>query len=240
MHQWQSFGVSLIGPGHIKKNIPNQDYFLEEHGDGFDCIVIADGVGSSKHSDIGSAFICNSVIKSIKILTIQKKEFIIEHFIEKIKDIFLHSIAPININECATTCLFAVHIYNKVYVGMLGDGLCSVVLENNEIKTLSDDKSDKFSNITTAMSKNTKFTDWKTLEFLEKEFKSVLLCTDGISDDLNDDIKRFVLDFSNNYCTKNKTKMDIVTDILESLLKWKVLRHSDDKTIACLYKIGDF
>lgn len=239
MYQWQSFGISVIGPSHIKKNIPNQDSFLEEHGDNFDCIVVADGVGSSKYSNIGSAFICNAVVNAIKIILKQNKQFVIEHFIEKIKKIFLDSITPINTNECATTCLFAIHIYSKVYIGMLGDGLCSVTLENNEIKILSDDKSDKFSNITTAISENTKFTDWKTLEISDNEFRSVLICTDGISDDLSENIKKFTLDFSNNYCVKDKTKNDNVKDILESLLTWKVPKHSDDKTIACLYKIGE-
>jgi serine/threonine protein phosphatase PrpC len=123
---------------------------------------------------------------------------------------------------------------------MLGDGLCSVLLEDNEVKILLDDKSDKFSNITNAISANTKFSDWKILEFSENDFKSVLLCTDGISDDLNNDIEKFALDFFNDYCIKSKNKTDSVNEILESLLTWKVPKHSDDKTIACLYKTGVF
>ncbi len=59
---------------------------------------------------------------------------------------------------------------------------------------LSEDKSQGFSNITAALSPNVTANDWRYLSLQEEECDAVVLCTDGVSDDL-DDVDGFVKGF---------------------------------------------
>lgn len=48
-------GVSLVGKGHIKDEISCQDYhFVKSIDDGWGIVIVSDGAGSSKFSEIGS------------------------------------------------------------------------------------------------------------------------------------------------------------------------------------------
>ena len=82
---WKSFGVSMIGPGHIKNGIPNQDYFMDKHSKNFDCIVVSDGVGSCVRSDRGSQVACRAVIDTVFALNIEDSLPSIDLFVDQIK-----------------------------------------------------------------------------------------------------------------------------------------------------------
>ncbi|MFE3188021.1 protein phosphatase 2C domain-containing protein [Nocardia sp. NPDC059240] len=54
---WRTVRASVIGPGHVRQRIPNQDSCaVREMADGFSVYAVADGAGSSSRSDDGSAF----------------------------------------------------------------------------------------------------------------------------------------------------------------------------------------
>ncbi len=236
MYKWKSFGVSIIGPGHKNSNVPNQDFFIEKHTKIFDCVVVADGMGSRKNSQVAAKTICKSVIKATESLIKQNNKFSIKKLITEIKKIFYNSLSYKKFKEDKTTCLIALHIYNKIFLCMLGDGLIAVVLNNNKIKKIVEDKSKSFSNITKTISKTMTLADWEILSVSDKKCKSILLCTDGISDDIVD-IDNFVIDFSNNFANNNISKKNKIKEISNLLINWPVPKHSDDKTIAYVYKI---
>lgn len=60
-------GLSIQGSGHLKNDIPCQDYHsVEPVGKDFTAAVVSDGAGSKKNSDKGSLLVCNLVIKYLK------------------------------------------------------------------------------------------------------------------------------------------------------------------------------
>lgn len=231
---WKSFGVSMIGPGHIKNGIPNQDYFMEKHRKHFDCIVVSDGVGACIRSDRGAQVACRAVIDTISAFNVESLLTTINLFVDQIKKSFLTGIAPFPSEECAATCLWAIHFAGKVVLGMLGDGLAACLLKDGTVATLIDDKTERFSNLVLALSEKVIPENWKYIEIPEEQCRAILLCTDGISDDL-DDINGFVCGFSNN-CI-NKAKDTNIRTTRNMLLNWPVPKHSDDKTIVCLYPV---
>ena len=72
-NQWITWGVTTIGPSHIKSGLPNQDAWLSRKYKWGEIIAVSDGVGSRARSDIGSKAICKSVVQASKILFKSKK-----------------------------------------------------------------------------------------------------------------------------------------------------------------------
>jgi hypothetical protein len=70
------------------------------------------------------------------------------------------------------------------------------------------------------------------LSLPEEECIAVLLCTDGVADDL-DNVDGFVSGFIEAHCSIAEISAN--RRISENMLeKWPTPKHSDDKTIACL------
>jgi hypothetical protein len=108
--------------------------------------------------------------------------------------------------------------------------------EENHL-TLSDNKQDSFSNFTNSLQQEFVPDQWETATIESAVCNAVVLCTDGISDDLLQEkeyefAKEFVREYSKMRVYKRKLK------IKRMLHKWPVPGHSDDKTIACLFKKG--
>lgn len=71
------------------------------------------------------------------------------------------------------------------------------------------------------------------MSFPEDECVAILLCTDGVSDDL-DNVDGFVSKFIEAHCSI--AELSANRRIREMLEKWPTPNHTDDKTIACLYR----
>ena len=66
----------------------------------------------------------------------------------------------------------------------------------------------------------------------ESRCKAVLLCTDGVADDLID-LEGFTRDSVDAFC-----KLPVITassEVANMLIDWPTPKHSDDKTLACLF-----
>lgn len=233
--RWHSFGTSVIGPGHVRNDLPNQDSYLSKNTNRFTCIVVADGVGSCKHSDVGSKAVCAAVLDAVRKMLETKHSLPIKATLELVKQIYLKKIGNLNPRDTSTTCLFAIRFCKrKTLLAMLGDGLVAAKMKSGEIISLMDDKSQNFSNIVVPMSPKTKFEDWKFRLIKNNECQAVLLCSDGIADDL-EDIHGFVYEYLTN-CQNNKTSV-VAEETKRMLENWPVPYHSDDKTIACFYRM---
>jgi serine/threonine protein phosphatase PrpC len=100
---------------------------------------------------------------------------------------------------------------------------------------LNDNKQDSFSNYTNSLQQKFKPNQWKTATIESAECNAVVLCTDGISDDLlPETVIDFAKEFVNEYASMKPHKR--VFKISNMLKAWPVPGHSDDKTIACLLK----
>ncbi len=231
MTLWKSFGASVRGPGHIASGTPNQDAWSSFHHIWGDGIVVSDGVGSKPLSNFGSDAACRAV-EYAALAFGDRTEINLDFLFNRIRDNWLSLIRPLEPCDCAATCLFAFRLGDGViHLGMLGDGLATAVRSDGSVVSLSDDKSRGFSNITEALSPNVSTRNWRYLSLLEKDCAAILLCTDGVADDL-DNIDGFVKGVIEAHCTLGAVSAN--QHIREILENWPTPKHSDDKTIACL------
>jgi len=212
--------------------IPNQDYWSSFHNAWGDGIVVSDGLGSHSNSDVGSRAVCRSFkLAALKVLR-DNIEFDPLRFHGMIKDLWETSVEYLGTQTCGATCSYAMRRPEGVIeIGSLGDGCAAVVTDNGQVISLSEDKSDSFSNLTFGLAPQTQTSDWKTLRLPETECRAVLLCTDGVSDDI-DDIEGFTLNFFDVHSSLARVAASRRTrEILEM---WPVPKHRDDKTLVCL------
>lgn len=236
MTVWKSFGASVIGPGHVATGKPNQDAWAAFHRAWGDGIVVSDGVGSKPFSDFGSHAACLAVARALRALRACHDEAGIGNafLADKIKNNWLSLITPLEPSDCAATCLFSFRMNDGVLrMGMLGDGLVAAVKSDELVVSLSEDKSESFSNITAALSPNLTEKDWRWLSLPEEDCKAIVLCTDGVADDLKD-IDGFVKEFAGAHC--DLSSVSASRRVREMLENWPTPKHSDDKTIACLFR----
>ena len=231
-------GISVKGPLHVKKNIPNQDSFLCFKSFGFTLLVISDGLGSKKYSDFGSKMVClavKNICKQDFKLIKNIKQFDWDNFLSRAYLEWKKLIEKENykINDCCATCSFAIIHKDNLYVASLGDGLIFIkpAMDKNTSVLLFDKSEEDFSNVTKCFCTENNISDWRR-EILNKEdFSDILLTTDGIASDLeNDKIQDFcrdiILELQNKSAKKAKY---FVKNILEN---WPVPKHSDDKTFV--------
>jgi serine/threonine protein phosphatase PrpC len=233
MMLWNSFGASVIGPGHIATGKPNQDAWLAFHHVWGDGIVVSDGLGSKPFSDFGSRAACLAVSRTVHAC---RGRVVTDHAFmsDRIKSKWLSLIMPLDARDCAATCVFAFRVNDgMVRMGMLGDGLAAVVKTDGSVLTLSDDKSAGFSNITVALSADVTVKDWRWLSVPDADCQSIVLCTDGVADDLSD-VNGFVKEFADAH--RRLSSASAARRTREALENWPTPKHSDDKTIACLFQ----
>jgi serine/threonine protein phosphatase PrpC len=77
------------------------------------------------------------------------------------------------------------------------------------------------------------------MDIPEEQCKAVFLCTDGVADDFDDVQKRD--EFVRGYLEYTMSRpCELATlDTVEMLTNWPVPKHTDDKTIACMYRKED-
>jgi len=230
MSFWKSYGASVRGPGHVASGEPNQDAWASFHRVWGDGIVISDGVGSKPFSHIGSDAACFAAQYAAHAC---HDDAAIDpaSLFQSIMTLWLASVAPLEPRDCAATCLFAFRLRDKLHVGMLGDGLAAVVRADGSVVSLVEDKAQGFSNITTALSPHVTAQDWRYLALPADEYSAVLLCTDGVSDDL-ENVDGFVTGLVEAY--RPLAAVSASRHVRTMLESWPTPRHSDDKTLACL------
>jgi len=224
--QWKGWGVSQIGPLHIKENMPNQDsYIVKQYSWGI-VGVVCDGLGSKKYSHIGSQELVNAVVQTAKIFDFKKDINLFEPLLKSLWDI---NISPYGQNDTSTTLLFTIVKNGKVYIGRVGDGVIAIFGKNN---LLVEEDKDMFTNYTVPFGRDEKI---KWYIFDEGDIDYIVMCSDGISEDIQQDK---ILDFFQNYVTNYKSILPRKrnNEIKQWLTKWPVKGHSDDKTIVTLLK----
>jgi len=225
-NSWSGWGVSEIGPLHIKENIPNQDSFIVKKYSWGIVAVVCDGLGSKKYSHIGSKALVNAITKAAQLFDFEKDINLFEPLVSSLWDI---NIFPYTRDETSTTLLFSIVKNNKVYIGRVGDG--AIAIFGKESILLEEEKN-IFTNYTTPFGRDKKI-QWYIFD--DNEIDSIVLCSDGISEDLKKD--KF-LDFFKSYIDNYRNIQAIrrTYDIKKWLKNWPVKGHSDDKTIVALTK----
>ena len=225
--QWRGWGISAIGPLHIKENIPNQDAFIVKKYSWGIVGVVCDGLGSKQYSHIGSKALTNAIIKAAQLFDFKKDIELFEPLVKSLWDI---NIYPNTQSETSTTLLFSIIKNKKVYIGRIGDGAIAIL--GKELLLLEEDKN-MFTNYTVPFGGDKKI-QWHIFD--DSEIDSIVMCSDGISEDLK---KGKLLDFFQNYVGNYKDMQPNkrAYEIKKWLKNWPVKGHSDDKTIVALTKV---
>jgi serine/threonine protein phosphatase PrpC len=198
-------------------------------------LVVSDGLGSKPHSDHGAKAACLAVIEAAKIY--QKNKLAkIDNILRLIHAHWLVNVAPFSPEDCSATCLFAIGIDESITLGRLGDGMIALCSESeNDCIVLTDSKQGSFSNYTFALYQEFKPDQWETTTVESSKYNAVVLCTDGISDDILPERQvLFAYELHRSYVEMSPRRRKI--DVIRWLEDWPVPGHSDDKTIACLFK----
>ncbi|GAB6091566.1 hypothetical protein JCM12856_31600 [Spirochaeta dissipatitropha] len=147
---------------------------------------------------------------------------------------WLVNIAPLRAADCAATCLFTYVNQDSVLIGRLGDGLIGVLGKNAAPDRLfREHKGDDFSNSTHSLASKYGLQCWE-LERLQRDHCStVLLCTDGISEDIAEGSEiAFIQELEQTSCEISNRKNSVESKTW--LVNWPTAGHTDDKTLVFL------
>lgn len=219
-------GVSI--KGHHDKN---QDKFMVETFEWGSVIVVSDGLGSKKHSEVGSRKICEKVIEYAKI----SKGILpnLECFLEVIHQMWKDDLFPYHITDCYATCLIGFIGAQQTYLFQLGDGFVCAVDKNYKTHILIDNKIDRFVNETDCLDEILDLSSWRSSTLETDNLLALVLSTDGmnVGSGSIDDIGSFCCEFHDGY--RSSKNIEIEKNIFEWLSEWP---GNDDKTIVFAMK----
>ncbi len=151
--RWKTAGASVQGLGHIKDNIPCQDYVATLHKSGVTAIALSDGVGSRKLSHFGAETVVNCVTHLLTeefdpLFGMDNDE--VKH---RVMEVVLDKLAEtakeydVTIRDLSSTLLFCGIKNNLLIVGQLGDGIIGCLAGDKCTPVFSPEKHE-FANIT--------------------------------------------------------------------------------------------
>lgn len=227
---WKILSCSIIGHGHVVNNMPNQDYFRTVSTKNFNCVVVSDGLGSKKHSDLGSRLVCHATIQTLRFFSKNMESFSGKAVVDMIKARFLDMLKNCNNKDFEATCLFAFSFNDDtIYTGMLGDGMIAAIKNDDSISIQSDNKDDSFANNVLPLHEKTLATQWNLKKINRHDLKALILATDGVSDTW-ENLEGYVQGFYDYY--KNIPSNSATMDIEQSLITSRPKGHTDDQTIV--------
>lgn len=233
--EWFAYS-SVRGLLHQQKNIVNQDAYVVKQYHFGTVLVVADGMGSHRHADIGSQAACKAVCDAVqKWEQFKDKDFrLLIPLVHTIWNLYIY---PYSQKECGTTCLFVlVSKEGKLYVAQLGDG--NIYISLNEKVELLHTKDDVFSNFTAGLGNISGFHQWSMKEYdIKNKRVSLMLMTDGVSETLVESKKEEFV----NLLWKKMIGIDTFSQrnnmIYSILNNWNTVNAGDDRTIVCYRKI---
>lgn len=224
--------ASVKGILHKEANIPNQDaYSVKKYKFGI-ILVVSDGLGSKKHSDIGSKAVSKAIDRAVHIWN-EYREKDIRLLLPLTVSIWNMEIFPYSQKDCGATCLFAIITKNgHVYLGQLGDGNIYYVVDN-EMKLVKD-KEDDFTNLTVCMGGFSSYSDWslKDIEVGKKPI-GIVMMTDGVSETLIDEKREEFVSLlfrKISECENLQKRNNLIYKILS---EWDPVSAGDDRTLIC-------
>ena len=225
----KAYGFSLRGKAHIDMRMPNQDSYVVDNQKNYTLAIVCDGLGSKKHSKVASKRLCKIIKKEVE-KRFKEKTLKPLELIQSVKNKFNKKIWPFNLSNCDTTCLFALISSNSILMFQVGDGLNVLKIDDDIIKLDIEEKD--FINETISFGKS-KQSNWKFKIIKKEEGKkySLLICTDGLSEDIiEDSLSIFIETISNNLNGKFKNN-----NCLKNIIKkWPNKYSRDDKTMVVI------
>lgn len=217
-------GISVQGSYHNK----NQDSYAYQKIDNAYIVVVSDGLGSKKTSELGSVALCSSSCEIFSEYQEELAEMSPELFASLVHEKWLYKLKEEQINDCYATMLILLVLPKKIVAIRLGDGFISFWVDD-EIKVLFDQKKDYFANETDCLTEIFIEDKIQYIELEYSEFHGGVLCSDGvgIGNMTENEISHFTRDFIEEY--RKYTENNLISDVERWLKDWTGV---DDKTLA--------
>lgn len=223
-------GVSCKGSYHEL----NQDYYIcSSVGNGY-VLVVSDGMGSKKYSQIGAKTICEVIYEKYKKSVISLRDISWIHFLQDCHSQWINSLDKYDINQCCATMIVLIIQNDHLKAARLGDGFLSIQIDN-QVHMLMDKKAEYFANETDCLAS---VFDKEHVEVFEADFdifSGAVACTDGIEIGTmkTTEITNFTKEFVSEYSQMGVTESE--TEIKGWISDWP---GNDDKTLAYLISEG--
>lgn len=225
-----SFGASVAGPGHLRDGLPNQDAWAHAALGSGRVVVVADGLGSKPNAAVGSAAACDAVAEAVRIW-LRHQGASRDVLLGLIHLLWRVRVEPLSPDSAATTCLFAfMRADGSGLLGQLGDGLV-LVLRDGRVRP-HQPRDDDFTNRTRGLGVTRQLAAWN-VGVLEPGTRTVILCTDGVSDDLLESKHLEFAEWMNDEIA-SLPPGPRWRRLAQELRHWPTPHHIDDKTIAVL------
>lgn len=223
--------ATVKGPKHVRDGQPNQDAIFYRKWHQYWLMVVCDGMGSKPYAHVGSRLACKAVDAAVQSCDFYTPERDLAKmvYINWLRYLEENGIQP---TDAATTCLFAWgHALGAVRLFQLGDG--EIFYQTDSFGRVKIKSDHLFSNQTDALGFSKSWNDWgyKMIYFTHPSH-SVVLMTDGISDDLVNE-KDFLSTMVQ--VLKGKKFRQSKKYLQHELHHWQTPQHSDDKSIGLIY-----
>ena len=222
-------GASVRGPGHRRDGLPNQDAWGHGSSGGYRVVVVADGLGSRPLAELGAKAACVAVREAF-VAWIRHPEASDDVLLGLVHLFWRARLGAIDPNDAATTCLFAaLRDDGSGWTGQLGDGL--VLLDGpGGPEPLATPSERRFGNETAALGVTRRLSTWTTRR-LPSGSRRLLLCTDGVADDLLPDRYVHLLDWLDDEILPEPPATRWRA-LAAELRAWPTPHHVDDKTLV--------
>ena len=233
--RWSGWGATSMGPAHRRTGTPNQDAWMIRHFRDGVAVAVSDGLGSCPRAEIGSRAACRAVVEAVG-LHFRLSFSVLTSLPALVQHLWALMLTGHPPKDCSATCLFvAVKHSADALLAQLGDGLIAGCQSDGTVDVLMPDKSESFANLTDGLASDEAAHCWRLVSVPEGRYCAFVLCTDGIADDLEPAaVKGFAWEVYSHY--RQYSWQDRRREVRRWLNAWPTPGHSDDKTIACIYR----
>lgn len=232
---WHGWGVSCIGPRHRRAGLPNQDAWLLRRTRLGELLVVADGLGSRALSHLGARAACRAAADALALTPAPAPGSVPDSaaLLATLHARWLAHVWPHAPRSCATTCLLALRSGPHLILAQLGDGMALACRTGAGADFVLASRENDFGNQTDCLRERHAPQAWRVAQLGAAGWGGVLLCTDGIADDLapgqESAFAHALLAQAQGRSARAQRR-----DARRWLGEWPVPGHTDDKTIGCL------
>lgn len=232
----RAVGASITGPGHLELGEDCQDAHSVKGWRGGWIAAVADGLGSRTHSAQGAQLAVRSAHAVARRweLSTAWRALPARDVATEIYRRWLQTVPWSDKSVAATTLLLAIcDVDGYTRIWQIGDGLI-VSLVNGKTEVLTPERGG-FGNETRALGVDTVWSAWHSADLvLGKADDMLLLMTDGISDDIPQDlIEGFSCAVRGEF--RKRSRRGARKWLQRELTQWATPGHSDDKTLAAIF-----
>lgn len=190
---WSVLGESMIGTAHRARNIPCQDaHCFSVFGPEGECVVVAvaDGAGSSAHSDVGARLVCDHLVQRVEAgpsdIALTRDDMVA--LLAEAREVLLTEAERLGVGprELACTALLAVSGPTGAAFGQIGDGAI-VIGEDTGFRAVFWPEPTEYANATDFLTED-RFEDSILFEAVATPISELAVLTDGL--------QRLALDFA--------------------------------------------